>query len=159
MPHCKGIACFNIFITLFNLVKSEIKRVVFYLMIFGMSVIELANRCQLWKTTQLIPFLEILNILFINMTTTFIVYEIVPLIIWPKRLELQISILMSFRCKFCCKITTVIYGFELFTDRPSNWSTKALTWSTYKSHTTRNFLIDKITQGTNILLKIQIFWK
>ena len=55
---------------------------------------------------------------------------------------------MSFRSKFGCKITAIIDCFELFIDRPSNLSARALTWSTYKSHNTAKFLIGITPQGT-----------
>ena len=43
-----------------------------------------------------------------------------PLVIWPERSELQISMPVSFRSKFGCKITAVIDCLDLFIDRPSN---------------------------------------
>ena len=98
----------------------------------GVSVIDLADRSQISKTTAAHTFLEILDIFFIKLT---------PLVIWPERPELQMSMPMSFRSKFGCKITAIIDCFELFIDRPSNLSARALTWSTYKSHNTAKFLI------------------
>ena len=92
-----------------------------------------------FKTTAADTFLEILNIFFIKLT---------PLVIWPERPELQMSMPMSFRSKFGCKITVIIDCFELFIDRPSNLSARALTWSTYKSHNTAKFLIGITPQGT-----------
>ena len=71
-----------------------------------------------------------------------------PLGIWPERPELQMSIPMSFRSKFGCKITAIRDCFELLIDRPSNLSARALTWSTYKSHNTAKFLIGITPQGT-----------
>ena len=67
----------------------------------SVSVIDLADRFQISKTTAADTFLEILNIFFIKLT---------PLVIWPERPELR------FRSKFGCKIT----GIELLIDRPSN---------------------------------------
>ena len=131
------------------------KKFVFYLMRFGMPVIDLANVSNI-KNYAVDTFLEISNILFINLATIFIVYKMTPLMIWPKRIELQISISLSFRSKFCCKISMMIYGFEVFRDQPSNWRTKALTWTAYKSQSNGNFLLGKITLGTKILLKIQV---
>ena len=75
-----------------------------------MSVIVLADRFQISKTTAA-DTLEILNIVFIKFT---------PLVIWPERPELQMSMPMSLRSKFGCKITAIIDCFELFIDRPSN---------------------------------------
>ena len=107
VPHYTGLACFNTLITLFNLVRSEIKggnklqsfeKFILCLMRLrlGVSVIDLADRFQISKTTAADTFLEILNIFFIKLT---------PLVIWPERPELQMSMPMSFRSKFGCKIT------------------------------------------------------
>ena len=145
-----GLACFNTLITLFNLVKSEIKggnklpsfeKFILCLMRLrlGVSVIDLADRFQISKTTAADTFLEILNIFFIKLT---------PLVIWPERPELQMSMPMSFRSKFGCKITVIIDNFGLFIDWPSNLSARALAWSTYKSHNTAKFLIGITPQGT-----------
>ena len=145
-----GSACFNTLIALFNLVKSEIKsgnklqyfeKFILCLMRLrlGVSVIDLADRFQISETTAADTFLEILNISFIKLT---------PLVIWPERPELQMSMPMSFRSKFGCKITAMIDCFEVFIDRPSNLSARALTWSTYKSHNTAKFLIGITPQGT-----------
>ena len=150
VPHYTGLACFNTLITLFNLVRSEIKggnklqsfeKFILCLMRLrlGVSVIDLADRFQISKTTAADTFLEILNIFFIKLT---------PLVIWPERPELQMPMPMCFRSKFGCKITAITDCFELFIDRPSNLSARALTWSTYKSHNTAKFLIGITPQGT-----------
>ena len=136
MSYYTRLACFNTLVTLFNLVKSEIKggnklqpfeKSILCLMRLrlGVPVIDLAHRFQLSTTTAADIFLEILNIFFIKLT---------PLAIWLERPELQMSMSMSFRSKFGCKITATIDFFELFIDRPSNLSARALTWSAYKSH-------------------------
>ena len=102
-------------------------------------IIDLADRFQILKTTAADTFLEILNIFFIKLTL---------LVIWPERSELQMSMPIRFRSKFGCTITAVIDCFELFIDRPTNLSVRALTWSTYKSHNTAKFLIGITPQGT-----------
>ena len=95
-----------------------------------MSVIDLADRFQMSKTTAADTFLENLKFFLIKLT---------PLVIWPERPELQISISMSLRSKFDCKINAIIGCFELFIDQPSNLNAEGLTWSTYKSHNTTKF--------------------
>ena len=88
-----GLVCFNTLITLFNLVKREIKsgsklqpleNFILCLMRLrlGVSDIDLTDRFQISKTTAAVTFLEILNIFFIKLT---------PLVTWPERQELQIS--------------------------------------------------------------------
>ena len=102
MSYYTGLACSNTLITLFNLVKSKIKsgnklqsfeKFILCLMRLrlGVSVIDLADRFQISKTTAADTFLEILNIFLIKLT---------PLVIWPERPEFQMSMPMSFRSKF-----------------------------------------------------------
>ena len=154
MSYYTGLACFNTLITLFDLVESEIKSgnkltsfETFILCLMrprlGVSVIDLADRFQIWKSAAADTFLEILNIFLIKFT---------PLVIWPEHAELQMSMPMSFRSKLGCKITAIIDCFELFIDRPSNLSAWALTWSTYKSHNTVKFLIGVTPQGTTCFI-------
>ena len=71
-----------------------------------------------------------------------------PLVIWPVRPELQMSMPMSFKSTFGCKITAIIDCFELFIDRSSNVSARALTWSTCKSQNAAKFLTGITPQGT-----------
>ena len=108
------LVCFNTLITLFNLVKNEMKsgsklqsfeKFILCLMRLrlGVSVTDLADRFQISKTTAADAFLEILNIFFIKLT---------PFVIWPEQPELQMSMPISFRSKFGCKITAIIDYFE-----------------------------------------------
>ena len=53
-----------------------------------------------------------------------------------------------FRARFWTKITTVVDCFELFIDRPSNLTARALTWSYYKNHNIVKYLIGITPQGT-----------
>ena len=75
----------------------------------GISVIDLADRFQISKTTAADTFLDVLNIHYVKIS---------PLIIWPERPELQMSMPMCFRNKFGCKITTIIVLNFLFIDQP-----------------------------------------
>ena len=115
MSYYTGLACFNTLITLFNLVKSEIKsgnklqpfeKFILCLMRLrlGVSVIDLADRFQISKTTAADTFLEFLNISGIP---------------FP---ELQMFMSMSFRSKCGCKIIAIIDCFELFIYQPGNLS-------------------------------------
>ena len=105
----------------------------------GTAVVDLADRFQVSKTTASNVFLQTLNVLFIKLK---------PLICWPTREELSISMPTCFRARFGTKITTVIDCFELFIDRPSNLTARALTWSHYKNHNTVKYLIGITPQGT-----------
>ena len=55
---------------------------------------------------------------------------------------------MCFRNTFGCKITAIIDCFELFIDRPTILTARALTWSNYKSHNNSKYLIGITPQGT-----------
>ena len=105
----------------------------------GTAVVDLADRFQVSKTTASNVFLQTLNVLFIKLK---------PLICWPRREELSISMPTCFRARFGAKITTVIDCFELFIDRPSNLTARALTWSHCKNHNTVKYLVGITLQGT-----------
>ena len=105
----------------------------------GTAVADLADRFQVSKTTASNVFLQTLKVLFIKLK---------PLICWPTREELSISMPTCFHARFGTKITTVIDCFELFIDRPSNLTARALTWSHYKNHNTVKYLIGITPQGT-----------
>lgn len=146
-----GLADFNSLMALYKLIKSDIavKRgclgpfpsLVLCLMRLrlGVGVVDLADRFKISKTAVSKTFLRVLNILYIKLS---------PLIYWPERPELIASMPMCYRVKFGTKITTIIDCFEIFVDRPSNLSARALTWSSYKHHNTVKYLIAITPQGT-----------
>uniref|UniRef100_A0A8C5G2W5 THAP-type domain-containing protein n=1 Tax=Gouania willdenowi TaxID=441366 RepID=A0A8C5G2W5_GOUWI len=70
------------------------------------------------------------------------------LIVWPERDVLQKTMPLSFRRSFGNKIAVIIDCFEVFIDRTSTLSSRAMTWSNYKHHTnTAKFLIGVTPQG------------
>lgn len=69
-----------------------------------------------------------------------------PLIKWPARDDLLLTMPMSFRRNFkACVI--IIDCFEVFTERPTSLKPRAQTWSNYKQHNTAKFLIGVCPQG------------
>ena len=70
-----------------------------------------------------------------------------PLILWPEREQLQISMPMEFRKYFGVKVSIIIDCFEIFIERPSNLLARAETWSNYKHHNTVKYLIGITPQG------------
>lgn len=105
----------------------------------GSGLIDLADRFRISKSTASTTFHEVLEVLFVRTK---------PLVYWPERPELIMSMPMSFRVKFGTKITTIIDCFELFIERPGNLTARATTWSHYKSHNTVKYLIGITPQGT-----------
>ncbi|XP_014678815.1 PREDICTED: uncharacterized protein LOC106818641 [Priapulus caudatus] len=71
-----------------------------------------------------------------------------PLIHWPEREQLRETMPMSFRVNFGTKVAIIIDCFEVFLERPSNLSARALTWSSYKHNNTVKFLIGITPQGS-----------
>lgn len=70
-----------------------------------------------------------------------------PLVFWPVREQLRLTMPMEFRKHFGTKLSVIIDCFEIFTERPSNVLAKAQSWSQYK-HNTVKFLIGITPQGS-----------
>ena len=75
------------------------------------------------KSTAGRIFSDTLDVMFIRLKK--IVY-------WPERDDLQATMPMCFQNKYRKSIATIIDCFELFIERPSSLTARALTWSTYK---------------------------
>ena len=71
-----------------------------------------------------------------------------PLINWPERPELQISMPQCFVDNFGREITVTIDCFELYIDQPKNLTARNLTWSSYKHQHTAKYLIVITPQGS-----------
>ena len=70
------------------------------------------------------------------------------MVYWPEREDLQATMPMCFQNKYRKSITAIIDCFELFIERPSSLTARALTWSTYKHKNTIKFLIAITSQGS-----------
>ena len=69
-----------------------------------------------------------------------------PIVKWPARDELLLTMPMSFRRSFkSCVI--IIDCFEVFIERPTSLKPRAQTWSNYKQQNTVKFLIGIAPQG------------
>ena len=69
------------------------------------------------------------------------------LIQWPEREELRKTKPLVFRQNFGLGVAVIIDCFEIFTDRPSSFIARGLTWSNYKHHNTVKLLIGITPQG------------
>ena len=64
-----------------------------------------------------------------------------PLIKWPEREVLWISIPACYRSSFGKKVVVIIDCFEVVIERPSNLLGRASTWSSFKHHITVKVLL------------------
>ena len=69
-----------------------------------------------------------------------------PLVKWPGREELQLTMPVVFRKEFN-RCVAIIDCFEVFCERPKSLKARAQTWSNYKHHNTVKFLIAIAPQG------------
>ena len=99
----------------------------------------LSMRFQVSKTTVSRIFLDMLEVLYVYLK---------PLINWPERPELQISMPQCFIDSFGKKIAVVIDCFELYIDQPKNLTARNQTWSSHRHHHTAKYLIGITAQGS-----------
>ena len=104
----------------------------------GVSIVYLSKRFQVSKTTVGRIFLDMLEVLYVYVK---------PLVNWPEKPELQISVPHCFIDNFGRKVTVIIDCFELYIDEPKNLTARNLTWSSYKHHHTSNYMIGITLQG------------
>ena len=71
-----------------------------------------------------------------------------PLISWPDREDLNMTMSQCFIDSFGFKTTVIIDCFEIFIDKPANLMARAQTYSNYKHHNTVKVLIGITPQGT-----------
>ena len=71
-----------------------------------------------------------------------------PLISWPDREDLNMTMPQCFIDSFGFKTTVIIDCFEIFIDKPTNLMARAQTYSNYKHHNTVKVLIGITPQGT-----------
>ena len=105
----------------------------------GVSVVDLSKRFHVSKTTVSRIFLDMLELLYVYLK---------PLINWPERPEIQISMPQCFVDNFGRKITVIIDCFELYNDRPKTLTARNLTWFSYKHYHTAKYLIGITPQGS-----------
>ena len=103
-----------------------------------LSIEDLSKHFQFSKATVSRIFLDILKVLYVYLE---------PLINWPERPELQITMAQCFINNLKRKITAIINCFELYIDQPTNLTAQNLIWSSYKHHHTAKYLIGITPQG------------
>ena len=145
-----GLSSFQILMKLYEFVEGDIKNIIsltkfeqFILCLMRLrlstSLLDIANRFQVSKSTAGRIFSDTLDVMFIRLKK--IVY-------WPERDGLHATMPMCFQNKYRKSITAIIDCFELFIERPSSLTARALTWSTYKHNNTIKFLIAITPQGS-----------
>uniref|UniRef100_A0A9J8B8D2 DDE Tnp4 domain-containing protein n=1 Tax=Cyprinus carpio carpio TaxID=630221 RepID=A0A9J8B8D2_CYPCA len=80
-----------------------------------------------------------------NSTLDVMYVRLSPLIYWPSKQQIQVSVPMCFRDNFSC--TSIIDFFEIFIEKPKSLSACAQTYSQYKHHNTVKYLISMTPQG------------
>ena len=71
-----------------------------------------------------------------------------PLVVWPQREQLTLTLPYAFRNNRFNKCACIIYCFEIFIEKAKNLLAYALSYSSYKSHNTLKYLIGITPQGT-----------
>jgi len=104
----------------------------------NLSHMDIAQRFGINKSTASRLFLTMLDVMFARLH---------PLLVWPEREQLRETMPMSFRVHFGTKVVVIIDCFEVFIERPSNLTARALTWSSYKHNNTVKYLIGITPQG------------
>ncbi|XP_060081178.1 uncharacterized protein LOC132560527 [Ylistrum balloti] len=121
-----------------SLTKFEKMLVVMMKLRLNLSLQDLAFRFKVSKSCVSKVFLDTIHVMYIRLK---------PIILWPERAELQLSMPMEFRKYFGVKVSIIIDCFEVFIERPSNLLARSETWSNYKHHNTAKFLIGITPQG------------
>lgn len=75
-----------------------------------------------------------------------------PLIMWPSKELIQISLPMCFKTSCHKKCTSIRDCFGIFLEKPKNMRARAKTYSQHKHHDTVKYLISITPQGVIILV-------
>ena len=101
----------------------------------GLSVLDLTTRFQTSISTVSRPFLDMIGVLFVCPK---------PIIRWPEKEDLSISMTLCFMDKFEKKIKVIMSYLE----QAKYLTARILTSSTYKSRHTAKYLIGITPQST-----------
>ena len=120
-------------------VLSEFDQLIMVLLKLRLNLMDqdIAYRFGVHQTTVSRNFRKVMNVLYSRLK---------PLIRWPEREQLILTMPVDFRSKFR-RCVIIIDCFEVFCQRPSNLKARAQTWSNYKHHNTVKFLIGIAPQG------------
>jgi hypothetical protein len=120
------------------LTKFEKVILVFLKLRLNLSMQDIGYRFNVSTSCVSKTFQDVIHVMFVRLK---------PLIMWPEREELRMSMPMDFRKYFGVKVSVIIDCFEIFIERPSNLLARAETWSNYKHHNTVKYLIGISPQG------------
>ena len=120
-------------------VLSEFDQLIMVLLTLRLNLIDqdIAFRFDVHQTTVSWNFRKVMNVLYSRLK---------PLIQWPEREQLILTMPIDFRSKFR-RCAIIIDCFEVFCQRPSTLKARAQTWSNYKHYNTVDFLIGIAPQG------------
>ena len=120
-------------------VLSEFDRFIMVLLKLRLNLNDqdIAYRFGVHQTTVSRNFRKVMSVLYNRLK---------PLIRWPEREQLILTMPIDFRSKFR-RCVIIIDCFEVFCQRPNNLKPRAQTWSNYKHHNTVKFLIGIAPQG------------
>lgn len=144
-----GLTCFSVLFTLFqylepyipvklSLTKFETLMLVLVKLRLNLSNQFLSYQFKVSPSNVSRTFSEVVDIMYVRMK---------PLVYWPDRETLRLTMPMQFRKHFGTKCAVIIDCFEVFIERPSNLKARAETWSSYKHHNTVKFLLGITPQG------------
>jgi len=103
--------------TIISLSKFEQLSLCLMRLRLGTSIFDTANRFKVSKSTAARIFSETLEVIYIKVKF---------LVLWPERTEIQATMPMCFQAQYGKSITAIIDCFELFIERPSNLTARAL---------------------------------
>ncbi|KAF4524901.1 hypothetical protein B566_EDAN018071, partial [Ephemera danica] len=147
-----GLPNYSIFMIIFNLCeqfiasnhRNSVSKVTEFFMVLmklrlNPSFTDLGYRFNISETTASRIFKRWIHVMSVRLS---------PFIKWPSRENLRDTMPLSFRAKFGTKVAIIIDCFEIFIENPTSLFARAVTWSSYKNHTTAKYLIGVTPQGT-----------
>ncbi|XP_060604759.1 uncharacterized protein LOC132757489 [Ruditapes philippinarum] len=149
VKHFTGLTCFSVLFALFqfleayisaklSLSKFETLMLTLIKLRLNLSNQFLSYQFKISQSNVSRSFTEVIDVMYIRMK---------PLVYWPDRETLRLTMPMQFRQHFGTKCAVIIDCFEVFIERPSNLKARAETWSSYKHHNTVKFLLGITPQG------------
>ncbi|CAL4145287.1 unnamed protein product, partial [Meganyctiphanes norvegica] len=121
-----------------NITKFQQMLIVLMKMRLDLHFTDLANRFDVDPSTISRIFRSVVHVMSVRLK---------PLILWPERDSLRLTMPMEFRKHFGQKVVCIIDCFEIPTEKPSALLAQAQMWSNYKHSHTVKYLIGIAPQG------------
>lgn len=126
LPQAKLLSTFQLLISVFLRLR------------LNLPMQHIAYLFKLHRSTVSARFKEALSVMYT---------QLLPLVRWPDREFLQVSMPHQFIESFGNKVAVIIDCFEIFIERPSNLQARAETWSNYKHNNTLKYMIGATPRG------------